>query len=81
MERPLNAGRKSLVPSLLHDKSINDRCSVARASSDLRTEIHIQSKSKRKAEAILASSCSNSKANDYNAEVEYTRRSAGGKIN
>ena len=81
MECPLD-GRKSLVP-LLHDKSINDRYSLARASSDLRTEIpSIQSKSKRKAEAVLAAcSRSNIKANDYNAEVEYTRRNAGGKIN
>jgi hypothetical protein len=73
-------GRKSLVP-LLRDKSINDRCSVARASSDLRMEIPIQSKLKRKAEAVLVASCSNIKANDYNVEVEYTRRNAGGKIN
>ena len=80
MERPLD-GRKSLVP-LLHDKSTNDRCSMARASSDLRTEIPIQSKSKRKAEAALAAcSRSNIKANDYNVEVEYTRRNAGGKLN
>ncbi|KAI2506135.1 hypothetical protein MHU86_8270 [Fragilaria crotonensis] len=55
VERPPD-GKKCFL-SLLQDAGINDRYSVARGSSeivDLTTEIHIQSRAKRKAEAGAA---------------------------
>jgi hypothetical protein len=56
VERPPDGGKRSFL-SLLQDVRINDRYSVARGASevvDLTNEIQLQSKAKRRAEAVAA---------------------------